>query len=413
MNDKSLMRHEEKALRDQLEAMRPQFEAALHGGLIKPERFVRVVMTAVNQDPDLLAADRRSFFNACLQCAQDGLVPDKREAALVVFKTKEVRGGKETWIDKIQYMPMYQGLMKKVRSSGELAKWVGRAVYEKDTFHIELGDDERITHTPYKGDDEPGPLKAVYAIATLKDGTVQRDWMTRRQIERVKARSKTGAKDKGPWKTDFDQMAIKTVIRRQAKQLPLSPALMEVIARDDALTTLDEEPEAEHKWRDVTPPRPRQDDYREHSDEANTSEEPVKESAKSEQEPQAEDQGADDADDFPGDKPWPQEKADEKQKPKPKSSGKAAKPAQKQASEPDEKVKQEEQENPDPHAKWTVEGDTFTYLPNWTKKLKEAKAPEDVDAMKGVNSERIAKFNDELQKRLYEAADQRKDELSG
>lgn len=165
--------------------------------------------------------------------------------------------------------------------------------------------------------------------------------------------------------------------------------------------------------RDVTPPRPRQDDYREHSDEANTSEEPVKESAKSEQEPQAEDQGADDADDFPGDKPWPQEKADEKQKPKPKSSGKAAKPAQKQASEPDEKVKQEEQENPDPHAKWTVEGDTFTYLPNWTKKLKEAKAPEDVDAMKGVNSERIAKFNDELQKRLYEAADQRKDELSG
>jgi recombination protein RecT len=371
MNDKALMRQEEKVLREQLEAMRPQFEAALHGGMIKPERFVRVVMTAVNMDPDLLAADRRSFFNSCLQCAQDGLVPDKREAALVVFNTKERRGNQEQWIKKIQYMPMYQGLMKKARTSGELAKWVARAVFEKDHFHVDLGDNERIEHTPYMGDDDPGPLKAVYAIAILKDGTVQREVMTRRQVERVKARSKTGAKDSGPWKTDYDQMAIKTVIRRQSKQLPLSPALMEIITRDDALTALDEEPAAEETWRDVTPPRPRQEDF---------AEEPQPEPDLS-----TDDQAADDAPSNDGPK---QEAAKKKAAPK---------------AEPEPQA--------DPAARWKIETDAMSYLATFKAMLRHTKGDDDVNAMLGVNSERIAALPQETQDAIYAAANERKEKI--
>ncbi len=405
MSDKALMRQEEKALRDQLDAMRPQFEAALHGGLIKPERFVRVVMTAVNQNPDLLTADRRSFFNACLQCAQDGLVPDKREAALVTFNTKEKQGGKEYWIEKVQYMPMYQGLMKKARSSGELAKWFARAVYEKDKFDVELGDDEHIKHKPYMGPDDPGPVIAAYSIAKLKDGEVQREVMTRRQIERIKARSKTGGKDKGPWATDFDEMAKKTVIRRASKQLPLSPALMEIITRDDALHALDEEPAAEEKWRDVTPPRPRPEDFQD----TPGTEQAIKQAEATESEnttdlstdDQQQEEAADD--DFPGDKPPPEDK-----KASQKTAKKTAKPTEKQDAEPDTKP---DTESPDPHAKWKIETDSMSYLATFKSVLRHTKSPDDVNAMLGVNSARIAELPQETQDAIFQAADERKEAL--
>jgi len=73
---------------------------------IKPEKFQRVVMTVVQQNPDLMGADRRSLLASCLKCAADGLIPDGREAALVIFKTKI----NEQWVSAVQYMPMLAGI---------------------------------------------------------------------------------------------------------------------------------------------------------------------------------------------------------------------------------------------------------------------------------------------------------------
>jgi recombination protein RecT len=53
---------------------------------ISIEKFQRTLMSAVKADPELLRADRRSLFNACEKSALDGLLCDKREAALVIFK---------------------------------------------------------------------------------------------------------------------------------------------------------------------------------------------------------------------------------------------------------------------------------------------------------------------------------------
>src|SRR3546814_20446644 len=85
-----------------------------------------------------------------MKAAQDGLLPDGREGAIVPFK------GKASW------MPMVAGIMKKVRNSGEIADWNAHAVYENDEFDYLLGDDQRIYHKPTMGD--PGQVVGAYSI---------------------------------------------------------------------------------------------------------------------------------------------------------------------------------------------------------------------------------------------------------
>ena len=96
-----------------------QFKTTLYGdavqsgfGAVLPddvdsERFTAVVIRAVQEDPDLLAADRKSLFLSCQRAAQDGLIPDKREGALVVYSTKV----NDQWIKKVQWQPMIGGIM--------------------------------------------------------------------------------------------------------------------------------------------------------------------------------------------------------------------------------------------------------------------------------------------------------------
>jgi recombination protein RecT len=129
-------------LSEELESRTAQFAGSLPAH-IPVERFKKVIIAAVNSTPALLKADRRTFFNSAMKAANDGLLPDGREGALVIYKTKtkEIVNGKEQerWIDAVQWMPMIAGIRKKVRNSGEIATWDAHVVYAKDEFDYELG----------------------------------------------------------------------------------------------------------------------------------------------------------------------------------------------------------------------------------------------------------------------------------
>lgn len=226
MSDKQVSTQVNQEFNHNLQRMRPEFAKALPAH-IKPEKFERIVMTAVALNPALLGADRRSLFAACTRAAQDGLLPDGREAALVAYGST------------INYLPMVSGIMKKVRNSGEIGAWSVHVVKEKDTFDYELGDEERITHKPAHG--ERGKTIGAYSIVKLKDGEKSREYMTIEDIEAIRTRSK--AKDSGPWKTDYDEMCKKTVIRRHSKRLPMSTDLDDVIRRDDDMMEFEPAPE--------------------------------------------------------------------------------------------------------------------------------------------------------------------------
>lgn len=219
-----------EALKRQLEGSKAEFLPLLGQSQQNVDRFVRVVLNAVLANPDLLEADRRSLINACMKAAQDGLMPDGREAVLNIYNTNVAKKGQPAdWRKMAQYLPMVGGLVKKLYESGEVTYIDAACVYANDKFTYRRGDDPKLEHEPTMTDD-PGPVIAAYAVIKLKNGEVKREVMPRRDIEAVRNASK--AKESGPWVTWFDQQAIKSVIKRAYKQLPKADAF-EAIAEHD------------------------------------------------------------------------------------------------------------------------------------------------------------------------------------
>jgi recombination protein RecT len=217
MNNAVIVIDPNDKLNTAIEKLTPSFEAALPSH-IPVEKFKRVLLTAVQQTPALQNADRKSLFLACQRAASDGLLPDGREAALVMFK------------NNVQYMPMIAGILKKIRNSGELSTIAAHVVHRNDKFRYVLGDDERIEHEPFMGDDR-GEAVAVYAVAKTKDGGIYREVMSKVEVEKVRAVSR--ASGAGPWSQWWGEMARKTVLRRLSKRLPMSTDMEALLRADD------------------------------------------------------------------------------------------------------------------------------------------------------------------------------------
>lgn len=221
---------------EDINKMEREFINALQGQ-IDVKFFIRTTLTAINSNPDLLQADRRSLLEAATKAAQDGLVPDGREGAFSIFNAKVKRNGREIYIKKVQWMPMVFGIIKKVRNSGEIKMLTARVVYGGDKFRYWV--DDTGEHIEYEPADEQdlNIIRRVFAMAITKDGALQVEPMTVAQIEQVRASSKTP--NSGPWRDWWDQMALKTAIRRLSKRLPMS-AIDKVLSRDDNLYNIAE-----------------------------------------------------------------------------------------------------------------------------------------------------------------------------
>lgn len=203
-------------LREHFDARQGELKNALPAN-IAPERFTRTVMTAVQLNMDLLAADRQSLWNASLKAASDGLIPDGREAALVVF------GG------KVQYLPMVGGLLKRFRNSGAFKSLSVGIVREGEQFEYWIDEHgEHMRHVP--GDGEGKPIKA-YAMAETLQGGVMIRVMNEKEINKRKNASRS--KNSPLWSEWAEEAWMKTVLRNLAKRLPMSSDVEDLIRRDD------------------------------------------------------------------------------------------------------------------------------------------------------------------------------------
>ncbi len=202
---------------------REQLAAALPPG-ITPDRFQRVAVTALLEDQakqrdpakQLLSCDRLSLYQAVIRCAQDGLFPDGRHAALVK------RG------DKVAYQPMVAGLRAIAAEYGWTIR--GTAVREKDEFDWQE-EPPSLYHKVFVGGPR-GELAYAYAVARHRDGRREQRVMTR---DEVLKRAKSATTDQ-VWKTWPDEMWAKTPVRDLFQELPLAEAerarLESVLAAD-------------------------------------------------------------------------------------------------------------------------------------------------------------------------------------
>lgn len=196
-----------------------------------PAQMIRLARTMLNTNPDLLECTPISILGGVIQAAQLGLELDGFTGAayLVPFNNTEL-GQKEA-----QFMPGYRGLMRLARRSGEVTNIVARVVRLNDVFEIELGTHDAIKHVPSDEpfDDNPEKsLKAVYAYGLIKDAPVpQFDYMFKWQVDRVRAGAP--GKNSPAWKKHYEAMAMKTVVRRLCKFLPISVEAQKAVTLDE------------------------------------------------------------------------------------------------------------------------------------------------------------------------------------
>lgn len=215
----------------------PQIKAQMALAMPKhmtADRLARIALTEVRKVPKLAQCDQTSFLGAIMQCASLGLEPGGAlgHAYLLPFEKRQKVGNQWKTVGvEVQLIVGYRGMIDLARRSGQILSIEARAVYAKDEFNVELGLDSKIVHKPAWDVADRGALTFVYAVAKLKDGGLQFDVMSRAEIEKIRARSK--AKDNGPWVTDFDEMAKKTVVRRLFKYLPVSIEIQRAVGLDE------------------------------------------------------------------------------------------------------------------------------------------------------------------------------------
>jgi recombination protein RecT len=201
---------------------------------VKPERFERNLVIAVQNHPKLLGCDAQAVFNEVAKCAALGLYLDPQlgEAYLITGWSGALK------CEVPQLRLGYRGLIKLSRQSGEIHSAYAHEVCENDILEISLGSEKTLIHRPdYKRD--RGPVVLYYAVVKYRDGVVDFEPMSLEDVHQIRDRSDgyrawMEKKIKStPWATDEGEMAKKTVLRRLMKRLPQSPEIGDALRIED------------------------------------------------------------------------------------------------------------------------------------------------------------------------------------
>lgn len=198
--------------------------------VLTPERFSRMVLTAITKTPKLANCKPESFIGSMLTAAQLGLEPNTPlgQAYLIPYG------------NECQFQIGYKGMLDLAYRSGEFQCIMSEIVYEKDEFSFEYGLNAKLTHKPALG--ERGEKKWVYALYKLNNGGFS---FVVKSIDDIILHAKKYSKtfNNGPWQSAFEEMAKKTVIKQLLKYAPLKTEFSRGVAFDG--TTNNFEVEAE------------------------------------------------------------------------------------------------------------------------------------------------------------------------
>lgn len=209
----------------QSEKIREQLAMALPK-YYSPEQFTVIVRTAINRNPKLAECEPGSFMTAMVTAAQMGVAPDGRNGYLIP------RWNGKTQRTDCTFMPSYIGLIGLVRRNDNVADVYAEPVHEADSFTITKGLHRDLIHEVDVRKDR-GAFIGAYAVIAYKDGRHSFEFMSKLEIDGIKARSQSP--NAGPWATDYSEMAKKTVIKRLLKTADLSQDTADRIAIDNSI----------------------------------------------------------------------------------------------------------------------------------------------------------------------------------
>lgn len=200
---------------------------------MSPERLYNLAVSAINQTPQLLEATPQSILACVMTCSALGLEPSAVDgmgnAYILPYRNKK------TGRIEAQFILGYRGMITLARRSGGITRIYSKAVFNGERFEVHDGANGlEIEYSPDLTGNVPRTaenLAFVYMKAFDGSQLIGCDYMSRAEVERIRARSK--ARDFGPWKSDYVAMAEKTLIRRAARWLPMSVEARAAIAADE------------------------------------------------------------------------------------------------------------------------------------------------------------------------------------
>lgn len=217
------------SIKGYVKAMESGIRAALPS-VMTPERFTRIVMTALSTTPELNECTPQSFLGAMMTAAQLGLEPNTPlgQAYLIPYKNKGVL--------EAQFQIGYKGLIDLAYRSGEVELVQAQCVYEGDELVYQFGLDPKLVHIP--ADHNRGALSKVYALFKTKSGGFGFEVMNVEEIkEHAKKYSKSYGSAYSPWAKNFEEMAKKTVLKKCLKYAPLKSEFARGISSDETIKT--------------------------------------------------------------------------------------------------------------------------------------------------------------------------------
>lgn len=249
-NTAAMAAKKDLTLADWVRRMEKGIEKALPS-VLTPERFTRIVLSAISNNPKLAQCEPRSFLGAMMTSAQLGLEPNTPlgQAYLIPFRNN--RKG----VTECQFQIGYKGLIDLAYRSGEVKSIQAHVVYEQDEFVFEFGLEPKLVHKPAKG--KRGDAIYVYAVFQTKDGATSFDVMS---MEDVIAHAKRYSQSysSGPWQTNMEEMAKKTVLKRVLKYAPLKSEYVKAANVDEMVIRAPEQAEetisADYEMMDAATP---------------------------------------------------------------------------------------------------------------------------------------------------------------
>lgn len=216
-----------KTMKQWVVAQERGIKAALPS-VITPERFTRMVMSALSTTPQLNDCTPESFLGAMMTAAQLGLEPNTPlgQAYLIPFRNKGVL--------EAQFQLGYKGLIDLAYRSGEVELVQAQCVYANDKFDYQFGLEPKLEHIP--ADSDRGELVKVYALFKTKSGGFGFEVMSVDDVKKHAAKySQAFNSNYSPWKKNFEEMAKKTVLKKCLKYAPLKSEFARGISSDETI----------------------------------------------------------------------------------------------------------------------------------------------------------------------------------
>ncbi len=218
---------EKKTMQQYIKSMEGEIAKALPS-VITPERFTRIVLSAISVNPKLGSCTPASFLGAMMTSAQLGLEVNTPlgQAYVLPYSNKGTL--------EAQFQLGYKGLIDLAYRSGEVEVIQAHVVYANDEFECEYGLEPKLTHKP--ADKNRGEPVKVYAVFKTKSGGYGFEVMSMEDVrEHAKKYSKAYSSGFSPWKTNFEEMAKKTVLKRVLKYAPLKSEFVKAAVQDEVI----------------------------------------------------------------------------------------------------------------------------------------------------------------------------------